>query len=346
MRWNLGENLPKTHAKPTFAENWFHHRYGFTYGEKYYSDPIFRTEQDRAGQRILAERFGSLGLGSEDPAPRPDLDVCGHRFAPALLGCEIVFQEGEAPAARGLHFDSPDDLAALPKPELETNRWAQEFKRQGKLLLDRYGRVDAAINFGGPLNVGSLVAGTELFLYLGDSALPAHRFLDMIADLWIESFDKLTLPFSPQLDRSRELCIGNCPVGMISPKTYTEQVLPSDLRLRRNVRKLALHHCGRMDGYLHGYQQLAPLEYLEVGWGTSVAAVRQAFPHTVLDLMINVYDVVGMSASTLRDVVAEMVRQGAPQDCLRDIWMADVGADVSDQTVVDFVEAVNTAFEA
>jgi len=344
MRWYSGENLPRTHARPTFSESWLHLNGGFTFDEKYFSDPIFRTEQDRAARRVLAERFKGVGLGSEHPEPHPHLDICGHRFAPALFGCEIVFQEGEAPAARGLSFDSPEDLATIPKPDLHSNHWAQEFSRQGKLLLERYGRVDATINFGGPLNAATSVVGTEFFSYLADSAPGAQRFLDMVADLCIECFDKLTLPLNPEIGSGREMFIGNCPVALVSPKMYLDQILPSDMRLRRNVRRLGLHHCGKMDGYLKAYTALLPLEFIEVGWGSTVAAVRQTFPTTILDLMIHVYDVCEMSASTMRDVITDIVRQGAPKDRIRDIWMADIGPDVSDQVVIDFVEAVNAAF--
>jgi uroporphyrinogen-III decarboxylase len=288
MRWYPGENLPSTHAKPTLSESWFHHHYGFSFGKKYYSDPICRTEQDRQARRLLWDRFKGLGLGSPDPAQRPDLDVCGHRFMPALFGCEVVFQEAEAPAARGLHFGSPEALAALPKPTLESNSWAQEFKRQGKVLLDRYGFVDATINFGGPLNVASLVVGTEMFTYLADAEPAARRFLDMVADLCLECYDQLTLPFCSELGAGRVMSIGNCPVGMISPKMYEAQVLPSDMRLRNNVGSLVLHHCGVVDGYLKAYQALRPLGWIEVGWGSDVAAARAAFPATIFDLMINV----------------------------------------------------------
>jgi hypothetical protein len=255
-----------------------------------------------------------------------------------------VFQEDEAPAARSLCFDSPEAIATIPKPELDANNWAQKFLRQGKLLLGRYGRVDASINFGGPTNVASLALGTDFFAYLADSAPEVRRFLNMVAELCTECFDKLTLPLNPELDPGRELFIGNCPVAMMSLKTYRDQILPPDLWLRRNVRKLGLHHCGKMDGYLGAYSALLPLEYLEVGWGSTVASVRQTFPTTILDLMMNVYDVCHMSSSSMRDVITDMVRQGSPRDLIRDVWVADIGPDVPDQVVMDFVEAVSAAF--
>jgi hypothetical protein len=344
MRWYAGENLPRTHAKPTFSESWFHHYYGFTFGEKYSSDPIFRTEQDRRAKRLLFQRFGDVGLGSQDPLPHPHLDICGHRFASALLGCPVVYQEDQPPAVRRLRINSPEELSTVRKPDLETHHWAREFLRQGRLLLERYGCVDATINFGGPLNVATSAVGTDFFTHLIDSPPQAQQFLNMLADLCLECFDKLTLPLNPELDPGRELFIGECPVSMLSPEMYHEQVLPADLRLRRNARKLGLHHCGNMDGYLCSYRTLEPLEYIEVGWGSTVSAVRQTFPATVLDLMINVYDVCNMPASGLRDVITSMIKEGSPKERIRDVWVADIGPDVPDQVVIDFVEAVNAAF--
>jgi uroporphyrinogen-III decarboxylase len=297
-------------------------------------------------RRVLHDRFGSVGVGSKNPEPQAHLDICGHRFPPCLLGCEIIFQEGQAPAIHHLDVHSAEDVAAIQKPDLETNHWARMFREQGKALLDRYGRVDATINVGGPINVATSAIGSEFFLYMVDSPPAARHFFDLITGLWIECYDKLTAPLSPDLDPGREICIGNCPVGMVSPEMYSTQILPADLDLRRNVRKLALHHCGVMDRYLPSYQKLGPLEYIEVGWGSNISAVRKAFPETILDLMINVYDVAAMSAADMRDVIADMVKQGRPASHIRDIWMADVGPDVPDRLVLDFVEAVDAAFGA
>ena len=169
------------------------------------------------------------------------------------------------------------------------------------------------------------------------------RFLNKIADLCVESYDRLTVACDSKAEAGREMFIGNCPVMMISPQTYREAILPSDLRLRKQVEKFGLHHCGPMDRYVEDYKKLQPFEFVEVGWGSNVAAVRQAFPDAKLDLMINVYDLQNMSHSTLREVVANMFRQAAPVSLILDIWVADIGPEVSDEKVLDFVEAVNIA---
>ena len=344
MKWYSGENLPATHARPTFSEAWFHQRYGLDFGERYHLDPVFRTEQDRAAVRLVSERFGALGLGSNDPKPRPHLEICGHRFLPALLGCEVFYQPDQPPAVSHLNATSAQEIAALPQPDLAAHRWAREFRRQAGTLIDRYGQVDATINHGGPLNVAANALGDAAFLHLAEPSPEFRDFLRMIAGLCLETFDQLTLPYSPRLDPGRELFLGNCPVIMLDPKTYRDEVFPADQYLRAGVKKFGLHHCGPMDRYLGQYQALGPCEYLEVGWGSTLARVRQAFPATTLDLMINIPAVQAMPPGRLAETLRDMVAQAAPRTLIRDIFLADIGPDVPDAAVVNFVEAVNAAF--
>ena len=80
---------------------------------------------------------------------------------------------------------------------------------------------------------------------------------------------------------------GNCPVMTLTPRTYRETVLPADLHLRKQIQLFGLHHRGRTDLYLEKYKILELIEFVEVGWGGNVAAVRDAFPVVILDLMMN-----------------------------------------------------------
>jgi hypothetical protein len=98
-----------------------------------------------------------------------------------------------------------------------------------------------------------------------------------------------------------------------------------------------------MDRYLQAYQSLEPIDYLEVGWGSNVAAVRRAFPETKLDLMINIYDLQNMSMPAMRDLLASMLEQADPMSRVRDVWVADIGPEVPDETVLNFVQAVDRA---
>jgi hypothetical protein len=39
-----------------------------------------------------------------------------------------------------------------------------------------------------------------------------------------------------------------------------------------------------------------------------------------------------------------MIAQGGPRELIRDVFVADIGPEVGDSTVENFVEAVNAAF--
>ena len=343
MKSYAGENLPATHARPSFSEAWFHQNYGLTFGEKYYLNPVFRTEQDREALRLLYDRFAEAGIGEKDPQPCANLDICGHRLISALFGCEVVYQDDQAPSVRHLSVNSAADIAAIPRPDFATNRWAQEFRRQAAILLDRYHAVDSLINHGGPINAASSILGGDALLYLSDAPAEMTGFLNLIADVCVESYDRLTVPFSPQMAAAREMFIGNCPVIMMSPQMYRQVVLPADQRLRRQVQRFGLHHCGVMDRYLQDYKCLEPIEFLEVGWGTDLAAARRAFPTAIFDLMINIYDLQNMPRATIRERVDNMLEQAQPVSLVRDFFVADIGPDVPDTKVLEFVEAVDLA---
>jgi hypothetical protein len=344
LKYYSGQNLPKTHARPTFSEAWFHKNYGLIFDESYYFDPIARTEQDREAARLLYDRFGHAGIGEKNPKPRPNVEICGHRLISTLFGCEVVYQPDQAPSCRHLSANSAGDIAAIPRPDLRTNRWAHEFRKQAKILFDRYQTIDSTINHGGPINAASTILGSEALLYLSDVPAVMTEFLTLIAEVCVETYDCLTVPFSHATSSAREMFIGNCPVVMISPRMYREAVLPADQRFRRQIQRFGLHHCGVMDRYLEDYRSLEPIDYVEVGWGTDLAAARRAFPHSIFDLMINIYDLQNMPRSVMQQKIAGMVTDARPASLIRDFFVADIGPDVSDTKVLEFIEAVDLAF--
>ncbi|HSV75310.1 MAG TPA: hypothetical protein VLH79_16260 [Chthonomonadales bacterium] len=325
----------------TFSPAWHHARFGMRFGERYHRDPIHRTEQDREAARLLWDTFGDAGLGEADPPPRPHLAIAGRRFLPALFGCEIVFLEDQAPANRHLPIADPERLPALPRPDLQTNPWAVEYRRQARVLLDRWGAVDAAIDHGGPLHVVSSVFGAAAYLGLADDRREVLDALRLAAETAVETYDRLMRPLNPWLPADRDLWLGNCSVPMVSPRSYARQVLPADLIVRRAAARLSLQHCGVIDRYLEAYRTLEPLERLHLGWNSDIAAARRTFPATPMDLLMSAYDVYGMDEQGLRDTAALMAEAAAPLCLVGGVWMADVGPDVPDDTVRAFVRVVN-----
>jgi hypothetical protein len=83
---------------------------------------------------------------------------------------------------------------------------------------------------------------------------------------------------------------------------------------------------------------------LEFGYGSDTEAVREAFPTTVLDLLVGVSSIAAMGERELYASMRHLVQGAAPTSLVRDVFMADIGADVEDSTIEAFVDAVDAAF--
>jgi len=331
------DRLPEVNV--TFSERWWHVRGGFDFSAQNWLDPLLRTEQDRSMRRWLFEHFGDVGLGEADPQPRPNIEAYGHRFVPALFGCEIRYAEDQAPCEVPLHLD-PEAMALLQVPNLETAEVARKARSDAGTLKKRYGSCDGGINYGGPLNAGLSIVGQELLAAFAIAPFAAAHVLGIIAQLIIRLHDELSALISPNLydPKNRRLGLGNCPVIAISPQIYLEQVLPFDKCLRAQSAEFSLHHCGIISNYLAAYQQLAPLASVQPGWGSDIAAVRRTFPEARLSLLIECSALPRMSLEDLDEVVLQMLGEARPLALVQDIQIAYLGNDISD----DYVRHIRT----
>jgi len=318
----------------TFSEQWWHARGGFDFSAEQWQDPILRTERDMAMRRWLYEQFGDVGLGEPDPGPKPTIEAYGHRFVPALFGCEIRYARNQAPCEVPLHL-SLEEMAHLRAPDLETSPVIRKARRDGETLRARYGTCDGAIMWGGPLNAGLSVVGQELLSALALAPGAARHVLFTIAELLLRLHDEVCAAISPELydPAERKLALGNCPVIMVSPETYRHQVLPADRWLRAHSTTFGMHHCAVITKYLPAYQELAPLNWVQPGWGSDLAAVRRTFPEATLSLLMECSAVRDMSYDDIDETVVSMLRHARPMDRTQDIFIADVSDDISDEKI-------------
>lgn len=321
------------HMQVTFSPAWWHAHYGLDFGEAAWTDPITRTELDRERRRLLWERFGDVGLGEEDPQPRPNVqDAYGHRFMAAVWGCEIVYLPDQAPAAHALP-DAAERVRDLETPDLDNNPVLRQAFADAEILEQRYGKCEGGVN-GGPLNHAVSVYGGEILsLCLSDPDLARRKLLSMARTLF-SVFINMSLPINHQQFRMPWPAggIGNCPVCMVAPQTYAEVVRPADAWLREHYTDWHLHHCGVFTPYIEVYQSLRPTT-LDVGWGTDWRAVREAYPTTPLSLEIQDAAILGQTPGQLDDLVGEMVEAAGPPELIYRIWVAEAAPETPDETV-------------
>ena len=290
-----GEFLP---VELVFNPNWWHQAAGISFDRGFYFDPTTRVQNDIVMRRVLYERYGDLGLGEAGPQPTPvvgSLHVAGGFVIPALLGTEIIFAPDAAPQPKPLDLTLAQ-IEALEKPDFHNSWPMDELMASMDTLEARYGFLVGDLNTDGLLNAAYHLYGEQLFLDFYQAPERVERLLDIIAELIVDValyLRKRTGSCSISVNRMVErvdprlFLHANCSVQMISPPSYRALHLPREQRMADRIQPFGIHHCGDNTHRMAPLYSVLPLDYLEVGWGSDVAACRAWLPDAFLNLRLN-----------------------------------------------------------
>jgi hypothetical protein len=281
-----------------FNPNWWHQTAGICFDQSFYLDPQMRIQNDVIMRRVLHQRYGKLGLGESDPQPRPvigSLFVAGGFIIPALLGAEIWFAPDAAPQPLPLHL-KPEQIEHLKKPDFRQTWPMTELIAQMDDLESEWGYVIGDLNTDGLLNAAYHLYGADLFTDFYNAPQRAKYLLELIAGLIVDvatyirqrtgscsiSVNRMIERIDPSL-----FLHANCSVPMISPNSYRTMQLPIEKQMAARLQSFGIHHCGdNLQRYASAYAELAPA-FVDVGWGSDVAACCQALPDTFFNLRLS-----------------------------------------------------------
>jgi uroporphyrinogen-III decarboxylase len=297
--------------------DWWYINYGIPFDKKYYFDPETRVEAQREMSKILYERFGDVGLGDPNPAPKP-LITFGMVMLPAVYGCETIFEKDALPWAVPLNL-TEEQIDKLEKPDLLSSSPMKEMVEQMDYLEAKYGKIVGDINTTGVLNLAMKIRGEALYTDFYENPELCHKVLRLSAESMIELFHYVykrtgtgamdtTVMAPPEV-----YVVPNCAIEQISLKSYNEFVLAYDSMVADACQPFGIHHCGSIDEVLAGYAKIKNLSFLEVGFGSDVAKTRQVLgPDVAINARI---DPVLMKNGSVEEVVAEakkLIDQGRP----------------------------------
>lgn len=296
--------MPPTTAKEflpvelVFNPNWWYHTASISFDESFYFDPETRIQNDVTMRQVLYERYGELGLGEPGPQPRPiigSLHVAGGFVIPALLGAEIKFEPNAAPQPLPKKL-TPEEIETFEKPDFRTTWPMSELIAQMDALEAEWGYVVGDMNTDGLLNAAYHFYGQDLFLDFYLAPERVRRFLDIIGELIVdvalyvrERTGSCSISVNRMVEHvdPRMFFHANCSVQMISPRSYREMQLPIEQRMAERIQPYGIHHCGdNLHRIAPVYAEL-PLVMVGVGWGSDVAAVREALPDAFLNLRLS-----------------------------------------------------------
>ncbi len=300
-----------------FYPDWMHQNIGVSFGREYYYDPDYRVEAQARIQRGLYERFGDVGLGQAEPAPRP-LITFGMVMLPAVFGCEIIYKDDALPWAMPLNL-SKEECDRLARPDLTNVSPMKEILGQIDHFQAKYGRVVGDINTTGVQNLALKLRGDELYIdYFEDSEF-AHRLLrfctECIIDLWQMVYPITgtgAVDVTPMCDPTI-YCVPNCTVEQISGETYEEFGLPYDRILARACHPFGIHHCGNIDPVIDRYARIEHLVFVEAGFGSDFAGAREILgPKVAFNARISPVLMKNGTPEQVAAAVKDAIDQGAP----------------------------------
>jgi hypothetical protein len=309
-----------------FHPDWWHTHYGLDFREPFHFDPQVRVESERLMRQALHDRFGDLGLGEANAQPRPvvgPVHLAIGFVVQTMLGCEVRFAADAAPWVLGAELDE-DQIWALEVPDLESTSPMRETIAMMDALEAEFGYLEGDIPWDGLQNVALDLRGQQLFLdYFDSPELVRHLFgviastIVLVADYVRRrtgsssiSLNRIVASIDPQLNLH-----SNCSVQMISRATYEKHLLPFECWLAKRLQPYGIHHCGdSLQRVVHAYAQVPGLAYVDVGWGSDVAACRRVLPDAILSLRLNPARLRAQIPSEVRVDVERLLDAAGPLD--------------------------------
>jgi hypothetical protein len=306
-----------------FNPNWWYRTSGISFDESFYLDAKTRIQNDVTMRRVLYERYGDLGLGEADPQPRPiigSLHVAGGFVIPALLGADILFKADAAPQPTPMEL-TLERIDAFEKPDFRENWPMRALIANMDALEAAYGYLVGDLNTDGLLNAAYHLYGQQLFLDFYEAPTRARRLLDLIGELIVDvalyvrqragscsiSVNRMVERVDPKL-----FLHANCSVQMISPPTYRQVHLPVELRMAARIQPFGVHHCGDNTHRIAPAYAELPICYLEVGWGSDVAACREALPDAFLNLRLSPVRMLQATPQMIAEDTERLLRAAGP----------------------------------
>jgi hypothetical protein len=310
-----------------FHPNWWHKHYGLSFDWDFFYDPKRRVWQEQRMRQLLYDRFGDLGLGQKDAPRRPIVGpiLMGSGYiVQEILGCEVNYQADGNPWVLPRNLSEAEILALAAPENIEDTPSMKNLLGLMASLEAEFGYLQGDVPLHSIVNVAIDLRGQEYFIdLLQNPELVAHLHRVIVQTIYkvgrrvkartghvAISINRTIASFDPGI-----FTIPNCSLQMISPQMYEAQLLEYDEWLGRQLPPLGFHHCGTNAHLFAPLYARAGAVYLDVGYGSDIAACRAALPDAWLSLRMNPVTMLTAAAAEAEAEV-EMLLQahGQPWD--------------------------------
>lgn len=301
-----------------FHPSWWNAHTGIVFDEDFFYNPSRRVEDERRMEQELYNRFGQYGLGADHDKDLPQIGAvhlaAGYLLS-EMLGCSIEYSANSAPQVICAHqegFEIDEEKAFQSKSFKKLQNLIEELKA-------KYGYVCGDINWGGVLNLAIDLKGESILMDMIMEPEKTKEYFAAIARVVERFFTYIyseTKTTSISVNRLARLLNGSlflhseCSHTMISTEDYHDFLLPFDIDWSKKYRPYGIHYCGK-DPHRHAenFAKVPHLDFLDLGWGGDVRALREALPNTFLNIRLNPVELNGYSHEELRQIIRTRVEQ-------------------------------------
>jgi Uroporphyrinogen-III decarboxylase len=171
----------------------------------------------------------------------------------AAFGCEMFIPPNNLPCAGNHVLKNAQDVYKMSKPDLNAG-WYGKVKDYTEFFLEN---LHEGLHIQHPdiqstFNSAHLIRGNDIFTDFYDDPEALDYLLDLVTDYMID-----LVPYLKNMIRYDDewffdwgamwkgtARISNCSMHMISPKFYTEHILPRDVKLMNAIGGGRVHYCG------------------------------------------------------------------------------------------------------
>jgi hypothetical protein len=330
------------------APDWWHHHAAICFDADFFFHPLRRVEAERKMEQTLYERWGAFGLGQDRNRDIPLIGathLASGFLTSEMLGCRVDYRADGPPQVIAAERDewTLDEEAAFASEAF------RRFQRLTDALKGRYGYLAGDVNWNGVLNVALDLRGEKMLADLIEQPPRAQTYFHRISrvlERFVNLVERETGSSSISVNRAVRhfpqavFLHSECSHTMISTNHYEQFMLPVDLMWSERHRPFGIHYCGAdPHRFAASFAKIPRLDFLDVGWGGDLKALRDKLPGTFLNIRLSPTEIVLQTPEQIGQTIRRLVRD-AGNPALTGVCCINMDRSVSDRQITAIFQTV------
>ncbi len=329
------------------APEWWHKNEKITFDRDFFFHPLRRAEDEQKMEKVLYEKWGKYGLGSNRNDVRPEIGavhLAAGFMLSEMLGCKINYSESHPPQVLS---PNRDDLNLNPDDAFKSLTY-KKFMEMKEKMKKTHGYLTGDVNWGGILNIAMDLRGHDILVDMMMRPGEAKSFFNQIATI-IDRFTSTILAETGTSSISVNRVVrhfkkpvflhSECSHTMISEDDYENLLMEFDI-VWSKYRPFGIHYCGpdphRMAA---SFAKIPNLDFLDVGWGGNVRMLRASLPDTFLNIRLSPVEIINMSEDELSRTIEQLIDESA-NPYLTGICCINMDDNITDNKINTIFETV------